>query len=62
MNDFDRAAANAEADLDTMELGDLTGLQVAQWFAENYMTAGHKRLGRILVKRAKNFVRENKAA
>lgn len=53
MNDFDTAAKNAEADLDTMELEDLTGLQVATWFAENYMTAGHKRLGRILVKRAK---------
>jgi len=53
MNDFDRAAANAKADLDTMELEDLTGLEVATWFAKNYLTAGHRRLGRILVARAK---------
>lgn len=53
MNDFDRAAANAEADLDTMELEDLNGLQVAVWFEAWFRTAGHKRLGRILVKRAK---------
>jgi len=53
MTDFDRAAANAEADLDTMEMEDLTALDIAAWFARWYMTAGHKRLGRIMVKRAK---------
>ena len=53
MTDFDRAAANAEADLDTMEMEDLTALDIAGWFSRWYMTAGHKRLGRIMVKRAK---------
>ncbi len=52
MNDFDRAAANAETDLDTMEMEDLTALDIAGWFARWYKTAGHKRLGRIMVKRA----------
>ena len=53
MTDFDRAAANAEADLDTMEMEDLSANDIAAWFARWYMTAGHKRLGRMMVKRAK---------
>ncbi len=53
MNDFDIAAAKAEADLDTMDLKDLTAENLTVWFAEWYKTAGHKRLGRILVARAK---------
>ncbi len=52
MNDFDIAAAKAKADLDTMEFEDLTADQLAAWFALWYKTAGHKRLGRILVARA----------
>ncbi len=52
MNDFDIAAEAAEAEL-TDDLNDFTGVELAAWFAAHYRTAGHKRLGRILVKRAK---------
>ncbi len=53
MNDFDIAAAKAKADLDAMDLKDLTADKLTIWFEAWYMTAGHKRLGRILVARAK---------
>jgi len=52
MNDFDTAAKEAEKMLPD-DLNDLTATELAKWFSENFMTAGHKRLGRILVKRAK---------
>lgn len=51
MNNFDLAAAKAEKEL--RKLSDMTATEVAKWFADFYMTAGHKRLGRILVKRSK---------
>ena len=53
MNDFDPAAKNAEADLDLLDFEKLSASALSRWFAKNYMAAGHKRLGRILVKRAK---------
>jgi len=49
--DMDAAASEAEQDLEN-----LTGeavVSVAQWFAKWYLKAGHKRLGRILVKISK---------
>jgi hypothetical protein len=52
MNDFDIAARKAEAELPD-DLAEMTSVEVAEWFADNYRTAGHKRLGRILVARAK---------
>lgn len=38
------AAAELEEKIDTM-----TGPEVLAWFAKNYMSAGHKRLGRAMV-------------
>ncbi len=52
MNDFDTAAKAAEKDLPA-SLTEMTGEEVAHWFAAHFMTAGHKRLGRIMVKRSK---------
>lgn len=52
MNDFDIAAAKAAKELPE-NLLEMTGEEVAHWFAAHFMTAGHKRLGRILVKRSK---------
>jgi hypothetical protein len=54
---YDAAAAEAEHDL-TALLNAMTeeekkgARQVFQWQAKHYLTAGHKRLGRILVKLA----------
>ena len=53
VEDMDNAAKNAETEL----TGTLSGeavTQVAEWFAKWYLKAGHKRLGRLLVKIAKN--------
>jgi hypothetical protein len=52
MNDFDIAARAAEKELPD-NLNEMTAEEVAHWFAEHFMTAGHKRLGRILVARSK---------
>ncbi len=52
MNDFDTAARNAEKQLPD-DLNDLSAVELAKWFAEHFRTAGHKRLGRILVARSK---------
>lgn len=52
MNDFDIAAREAEKELPD-DLNDWTAVKVAYWFEEHFRTAGHKRLGRIMVKRAK---------
>ena len=52
MNDFDIAAAAAEKEL-PKNLLEMTGEEVAHWFAAHYRAAGHKRLGRIMVKRSK---------
>ena len=52
MNDFDIAARKAEAELPD-DLNEMTSVEVAHWFAAHFRTAGHKRLGRIMVARAK---------
>ncbi len=52
MNDFDIAARKAEAELPD-DLSEMTSVEVAHWFAAHFRTAGHKRLGRIMVKRSK---------
>lgn len=49
---MDAAAEAAVAELATFDQAAV--LTVAQWFSTNYMKAGHKRLGRALVKIAKN--------
>lgn len=48
---MDAAAVAAEEKLRKMPLEEI--LPMAKWFKENFMTAGHKRLGRIVVKLAK---------
>ena len=62
---MDAAAVMAEQELDTImeefgaeaSIGNTAKLNAAntlvQWFNRNYMTAGYKRLGRILVAEAK---------
>ena len=52
MNDFDIAAREAEKELPD-DLIEMTAVEVAHWFAAHFRTAGHKRLGRIMVARAK---------
>ena len=52
MNDFDTAAREAEKELPD-DLSEWTAEAVAHWFADNYRTAGHKRLGRMMVARSK---------
>ncbi len=52
MNDFDLAAREAEKELPD-NLLEMTGEEVAHWFAAHFRTAGHKRLGRIMVTRSK---------
>jgi len=57
-NKYDLAANEAEKDLISL-LNDLSveeknsALAIFQWQAKHYMKAGHKRLGRILVKFSK---------
>ena len=49
--EMDAAAGEAEKDLATLDQGAVK--VIATWWLKWYMTAGHKRLGRILVKIAK---------
>ena len=50
--EMDAAAREAEKDLATI---DQTAVEtIAAWWLKWYMTAGHKRLGRLLVKIAKS--------
>ena len=56
---FDLAAEAAEKDLVSILEGldasaKIGAMAVIKWEAKNYLTAGHKRLGRILVKLDKN--------
>ena len=48
---MDAAAEEAERDLSTLDQA--TVERIAAWWLKWYMTAGHKRLGRILVRIAK---------
>lgn len=47
-------AAALLADRGLRELPQAIAIPVARWFKENYLKAGHKRLGRILVAYAKD--------
>lgn len=47
---MDAAAGQAAKELPKCKTAD----QVATWFAQWYLKAGHKRLGRLLVEKAKN--------
>jgi hypothetical protein len=51
MAQMDAAAIKAEAQLKS--LSQHLTVPIARWFFENYLAAGHKRLGRILVAHAK---------
>jgi len=53
VEDMDNAAKEAETELTEKMPGEAV-TQVAEWFAKWYLKAGHKRLGRLLVKIAKN--------
>jgi hypothetical protein len=55
-NTFDAAALIAEAELKAnfKKLDATTVQYLASWWNANYMPAGHKRLGRVLVRLAKN--------
>ena len=53
IEDMDNATKEAEAELAKTVSGEAVA-QVAEWFAKWYLKAGHKRLGRLLVKIAKN--------
>ena len=46
-NSFDEAAAIAAEELKTLPAEQVK--IVADWWAKHYMSAGHKRLGRLLV-------------
>jgi hypothetical protein len=46
-NSFDEAAAIAAEELKTLPPEEVK--IVADWWAKHYMSAGHKRLGRLLV-------------
>ena len=47
---MDAAAEKAAKELDDIEPGAVE--EVANWVKRNYLNAGYKRLGRVLVKRA----------
>ncbi len=49
---MDAAAEEAEKDLETLDRAATEA--IAAWWLKWYMTAGHKRLGRIMVKIAKS--------
>jgi hypothetical protein len=49
--EMDAAAGEAEKDLGTLDQAAVQ--DIAAWWAKWYMKAGHKRLGRIMVKLAK---------
>lgn len=56
---FDAAADKARQELENM-LKEMTpeerkgAIRITHWFKQNFMDAGHKRLGRIMVDIAKN--------
>ncbi len=52
MAKMDEAAAEARTKLEK-NIGSWSALDVAAWWKDWYMRAGHKRLGRILVELAK---------
>ncbi len=52
MAKMDDAAAEARTKLEK-NIGSWSALDVAAWWKDSYMRAGHKRLGRILVELAK---------
>lgn len=45
---FDTAAEEAKKEL-VENIKKWTALELGKWFAQHYMKAGHKRLGRIVV-------------
>ncbi len=49
---MDAAAEKAEKDLGTLDRAAIEA--IAAWWLKWYMTAGHKRLGRLLVRIAKS--------
>lgn len=51
MNEFDVAAEKARAELPA-SLAEISAEELASWFKRWYRTAGHKRLGRLVVKLA----------
>ena len=51
MAEMDEAARAADAQL--RQMPQTVAVPLARWFKENYLKAGHKRLGRILVAYAK---------
>lgn len=63
-NSFDEAANIAAEHLEEL-VQEYTpkersgALSIMEWFASNYRQAGHKRLGRILVQKAKDLEAEN---
>ena len=48
MQDMDRAAEEAKKDLANVDQEAVQ--KVTEWWKKHYMKAGHKRLGRVLVK------------
>lgn len=52
MAEMDEAARAADAQL--RQMPQAVAVPLARWFKENYLKAGHKRLGRILVQYAKD--------
>ncbi len=52
--EMDNAAVQAEIELSTIP--DEEFKVMAQWFTKWYLTAGYKRLGRIIVQNGKRFV------
>ena len=57
---FDEAAEKASKELEallaTSLREELAGIKkICEWWKDYYMTAGHKRLGRILVQKAKEL-------
>ena len=62
MSEFDPEAMDAAANEAENELNDLPDEVVnlmAKWWYRNFMKAGHKRLGRILVGIAKDLPKED---
>ncbi len=49
--EMDAAAREAEKDLETLDQAAVA--TIATWWSKWYMSAGHKRLGRIMVKVAR---------
>lgn len=53
MSEFDEAAEVAEKEYREEIIENGSAEDVAHWWKKHYLKAGHKRLGRILVKIAK---------